>query len=126
MMRVHLFAFLLAICAILAFSRVCASASTQESVLYSFGGLDGAGPLSGIVPDGSGDFFGATVFGGGRAIGTIFEISPGPTGYSESVLYSFRGRQDGEKPFGIVRDAEGNLFGFGAIGGAGAAAPSSS
>ncbi len=119
-MRVYVFAFSLGICAILASSRVCASAATQESVLYSFGGLDGAGPLSGIVPDGAGDFFGATVFGGTRAIGTIFEISPNPTGYSESVLYSFRGREDSEKPTGIVRDAEGNLFGFGAIGGAGA------
>jgi uncharacterized repeat protein (TIGR03803 family) len=119
MMRVHLLVMVLATAAILAFSRVCASATTQETVLYSFGGLDGAGPLTGVVSDGSGDLFGATVFGGPRAVGTIFEASPGTAGYSESVLYTFRGREDGQKPIGIVRDAEGNLFGFGAFGGGG-------
>ena len=118
-MRVHCLAALLAVGTMLALSQMRASAATQESVLYSFGGLDGAGPLSGIVQDGSGDFFGSTVFGGLRSNGAIFEISPGPAGYSESVLYSFRGRDDGEKPVGIVRDAEGDLFGFGAFGGAG-------
>lgn len=119
MIRVRPLVMFLAAGAILAMLRVCAWAATQESVLYSFGGLDGAGPLSGIVADGSGDFFGATVFGGALSNGAIFEISPTPTGYSESVLYNFRGRDDGVKPTGIVRDAEGNLFGFGAIGGVG-------
>lgn len=91
----------------------------QESVLYSFGGPDGAGPLYGIIGDGNGDIFGVTVFGGTRSIGTVFELSPGGTGYSESVLYNFRGPQDGDKPTGIVRDADGELFGFTAIDGPG-------
>jgi hypothetical protein len=90
-----------------------------ESVLYSFGGPDGAGPLFGVVGDAAGDIFGATVFGGERSIGAIFQLTPGSSGYTESVLYSFRGAEDGDKPTGIVRDAKGDIFGFGAIDGTG-------
>ena len=93
--------------------------ATQESVLYSFGGLDGAGPLFGVVGDGAGDLFGSAIFGGSIGHGAIFELTPGGSGYLESLTYNFHGTTDGEKPNGIVRDATGRFFGFTAIGGGG-------
>jgi uncharacterized repeat protein (TIGR03803 family) len=48
-----------------------------ESVLYSFKSLpDGAYPYAGLIPDGNGTFFGATVFGGPSDDGTIFSFAP--------------------------------------------------
>ena len=59
---------------------------------YSFtGGSDGAGPLAGLIADSSGNLYGTTVFGGASGqCGVVFKLSPGGT---ETVLYSFTGRQ---------------------------------
>jgi uncharacterized repeat protein (TIGR03803 family) len=96
-------------------------AAPQESVLYSFGGIDGAGSLSGVIADASGALYGTTVFGGTRSIGTVFKLTPGSSGYTESVLYNFRGGTDGSKPFGgLVEDRAGDFFGVTIIGGGGA------
>ena len=47
--------------------------------------------------------------------GTVFEVSKSG---SETVLYSFAGGSDGEFPqAGLVRDAEGNLYGTTLTGG---------
>jgi uncharacterized repeat protein (TIGR03803 family) len=109
---------ILAIVAIVSRSSAAAP-SSDERVLYSFGGPDGAGPLWGVVGDHAGDLFAATVFGGPKGLGDVVELTPGPSGYTETVLNDFRGRDDGEKPTGIVRDAAGDIFGFAAIGGSG-------
>jgi len=51
-----------------------------ETVLHSFkGGLDGYGPLGGVILDGKRDIFGVTEIGGtssGQGYGTVFEITP--------------------------------------------------
>lgn len=104
------------------------SAYARESVIYAFqGGDDGASPLGGLIADKFGNYFGATEFGGGgpctyigySGCGTIFELSPnGKGGWTETVVYRFKGEADGLFPFaGLIFDAAGNLYGTTAGGG---------
>jgi uncharacterized repeat protein (TIGR03803 family) len=83
-----------------------------ESVLYSFGATttDGAGPMAGLVMDGSGNLYGTTEGGGTNiTFGTVFKITP--TG-SETILHSFAGGADGAAPAaGLIIDSSGNLYG---------------
>ena len=89
-----------------------------ESVLYSFaGGNDAAGPSDGLVFDTAGNLYSTTASGGGSAncsggCGTVFELSPSGSGWTEKVLYKFQGPSDGENPdAGVVIDTAGNLYG---------------
>ncbi len=95
-----------------------------ETVIYNFqGGSDGANPQADLLRDTNGDIFGTTVGGGGSSAcsggcGTIFELMPSGTTYTESVLYSFRGTPDGAEPqAGLVADKSGNLYGTTVYGG---------
>jgi uncharacterized repeat protein (TIGR03803 family) len=94
------------------------SNSMQETVLYSFGGLDGAGSLFGVIADANGNLYGTTVFGGPAKVGTVFKLVPNGSGYSESVLYAFKGGSDGSEPLGgLVADKHGALYGVTGFGG---------
>jgi uncharacterized repeat protein (TIGR03803 family) len=83
-----------------------------ESVLYSFaGGSDGASPVGKLVFDGSGNLYGTTEYGGASNDGTVFELSPTASGWTETVLYAFSG-SDGANPMAeLILDASGNLYG---------------
>src|SRR5580704_13102129 len=87
------------------------------TVLYSFlGGSDGANPVSGLVRDSVGSFYGTTLNGGASNAGTVFKIDP--TG-KETVLHAFTGGTDGAKPYaGLVLDDAGDLYGVTSAGGA--------
>jgi hypothetical protein len=93
-----------------------ASVQSQEMVLHSFGGPNGAGPVSNIIAGRAGAFYGTTLFGGAGG-GTVFELMPAGTGYTEKVLYSFKGGLDGKSPWGIVADGTGALYGITFLGG---------
>lgn len=85
-----------------------------ETVIYSFtGGADGANPyFADVIFDASGNLYGTTVGGGTHNLGTVFELSPTGSGWSESVLYSFSGGMDGANPYaGLLLDTAGNLYG---------------
>jgi len=90
-----------------------------ETVLYSFTGpLDGEFPLPGVILDRAGSLYGTTLAGGTGAgsNGTIFKVTA--TGI-ESVLHSFTGSPDGDRPFSVlVLDRMGNLYGTTMSGGA--------
>jgi hypothetical protein len=62
----------------LVFRLTPAAGAWKETILYDFpGGQDGAGPLSGLLPDGKGGFFGTTNDGGGAPdAGTVFQLAP--------------------------------------------------
>lgn len=82
-----------------------------ETVLYSFGGVDGATPYGGLVRGSNGNFYGTTESGGANGYGTVFEITP--TGV-EAVLYSFgsNGGSDGAFPYAsLVQGSNGNFYG---------------
>src|SRR5713226_6912234 len=105
------------------------AAASSEQVLYSLCSqtncADGAYPAAGLIMDGSGNLYGTTVHGGARGYGTVFNLTPTGTGWSENVLYSFcpQGNcADGAYPAaGLIMDGSGNLYGTTQEGGAGAA-----
>ncbi len=85
------------------------------TVLYTFSGANGVYPLSDLVRDQVGNLYGTTLNGGdlnnceGEGCGVVFKINP--TG-NYTVLYAFAGGIDGGQPYaGLVRDADGNLYG---------------
>lgn len=94
------------------------SRSGTETVLYHFmGGNDGANPEGRLVMDTKGNLYGSTLNGGGSdQQGIVFKLSPRGR---ETVLYNFTGGSDGALPVGgVIMDANGNLYGIGARGGA--------
>jgi uncharacterized repeat protein (TIGR03803 family) len=85
---------------------------------------DGALPNGGLLIDTNENLSGASAGGGPGFSGTIFEFFPRQDRkWKERILYNFcenNGCSDGQSPTGIVRDANGNVFGttvgFGANG----------
>jgi uncharacterized repeat protein (TIGR03803 family) len=92
-------------------------------VLYKFtNGADGGNPSAGLVFDTTGNLYGTTSGGGDSGCfdgcGTVFELSPGLGGWSESTLHTFTGGSDGGDPFDkLIIDATGNLYGTANVGG---------
>ena len=88
----------------------------KETVLHAFTGTggDGANPYDGLVQDPNGNLYGTTVYGGSSGAcsggcGVVFEVTEAG---KEEVLHSFSAGTDGANPYaGLVRDAEGNLYG---------------
>lgn len=100
----------------------------KERVLYAFqGGNDGAAPVAGILSE-SGALYGTTVEGGGATTctagvggcGVVFKLTPSGSGYTQTVLYSFKGGSDGAGPRGtLMADNAGALYGTTYYGGRG-------
>jgi uncharacterized repeat protein (TIGR03803 family) len=90
----------------------------METVLYSFaGGADGAYPVAGVTFDREGNLYGTTS-SDASGHGVIYRLTPSPTGWMETVLYTFAGGNDGEVPIARVTiDKAGNLFGTTLFGG---------
>ena len=92
-----------------------------EQVLYTFtGGSDGGQPYqAGVVFDQSGNLFGVTQYGGTYNQGTVFELTPSPSGpWTETVVYNFTGGEDGGIPLGgLATDGAGDFYGTTAYGG---------
>jgi uncharacterized repeat protein (TIGR03803 family) len=65
------------------------------------------------VHDKAGNLFGTTVEGGAANLGTVYRLVRRKDGkWTEEILYSFGGGQDGSNPFeGLVFGASGNLYG---------------
>ena len=97
--------------------------SWSESVLYSFCPTkpcrDGNNPYAGLTLDPAGNLYSTTLSGGASGKGAVFKLAPTSGGsWSESVLYSFSGGEDGGGPIaGLVLDTAGNLYGSGYFGG---------
>jgi uncharacterized repeat protein (TIGR03803 family) len=92
-------------------------AAGNETVLHSFTGApDGAGPSAGLIRDAAGNLYGTTYLGGTYGWGTVFKLDRAG---NETVLHSFTSGQDGAVPLGgLIRDAQGNLYGTAYYGGA--------
>lgn len=93
-----------------------AAHAQKETLVYSFevNGIDGIGPIGGVITDKQGNIYGTTSAGGTNNKGTVFEISGG----KETILWNFGGPGDGAQPYaGLVRDPQGNLYGTTLTGG---------
>ena len=90
----------------------------RETVLHNFVGEDGCNPVAALVFDAAGNLYGTTTVGGASGQGAIFELSHAD--WSETVLYSFTGGNDGAIPRGaLIFDTVGNLYGTTYYGGGG-------
>jgi len=92
----------------------------KETILHSFNGYDGGGPVAGLVADAAGNMYGTTD-GGGLGAGTVFKISKKG---KLTALYSFKGPPDGAVPTTrVVLDKQGNIYGTTSEGGNANACP---
>ena len=90
-----------------------------ERILHSFknNGHDGYNPYASLISDTAGNLYGTTTGGGDHlnncgGCGTVFRLTPHANGdWTETVLYSFTGGNDGESPAGLIFDAGGSLYG---------------
>jgi len=106
------------------YELVNSSGSYTENVLHYFWDSvgpfpgDGANPIGNLTLDTSGDLYGTTFHGGAyqgalHDAGSVFELAGPSGGFTERVLYSFKGGfNDGFFPVaGVIADAAGNLYG---------------
>jgi uncharacterized repeat protein (TIGR03803 family) len=91
-----------------------------EEVLHSFGSSnDGTAPVAGVSFDAAGSLFGTTSDGGTYGYGTVFELKPSKSEWTEKILHNFEMQGDGGVPYaGIVVDGY-KLFGAATDGGQG-------
>ena len=90
-----------------------------ESVIYSFRdeANDGQGPQSGVIFDQSGNLYGTTYWSN-PGWGTVYELTPSGSGWTEEILYNFQGGNDGASPIGgLLLSPSGNLYGTTPTGG---------
>ncbi len=82
----------------------------QLTVLHTFtGGTDGFEPYAGVLLDAAGNLYGTTCQGGLGGFGTLYKLDPAGR---QTVLLNFMGALDGSLPdAGVIRDADGNLYG---------------
>ena len=95
------------------------SSGGADTMLHDFAGGngDGAYPLAGVIRDSNGNLYGTTEEGGYDIRGTVYELDK--SGH-ETLLHSFNYNPDGVFPFdGVIRDADGVLYGTAAEGGPG-------
>ena len=90
----------------------------KASTIAAFDGTDGAEPMAGLIADSSGNLYGTTFQGGTYNTGTVFKLTRSGGVWPETVLYSFTGHSDGERPnAGLVMNSSGALFGTTLLGG---------
>jgi uncharacterized repeat protein (TIGR03803 family) len=90
-----------------------AKGADKEKVLYSFGATsnDGTQPYAGVTFDREGNIYGTTALGG-EGYGTVFELTPSTSGWTEQIIHTFGNVSDGGTPYaGLSFDTQGNLFG---------------
>lgn len=100
-----------------------------KTILYNFlgGTNDGAYPFGGLAFDTAGNIYGTTTAGGltksrwnlcEDGCGTIFELSPGQNGWTETILYKFHDQNDGSMPItALTPHGAGNFYGVTTYGG---------
>jgi uncharacterized repeat protein (TIGR03803 family) len=106
-------------------SSVCAlliatsqAAAQTETVLHSFTTAEGVSPVLGLVFDSAGNLYGVASEGGGTNAGTVFELIPSGSSWTEKTIYRFKGSTDGATPLGsLIVDSSGNLYGTTNLGG---------
>ncbi|HEY3675194.1 MAG TPA: choice-of-anchor tandem repeat GloVer-containing protein, partial [Candidatus Tumulicola sp.] len=96
-----------------------ANGKGKLTTLYTFKGTPDAGsPYGGLAADSSGNLYGTTYYGGANGLGSLFELVRKGNGFSERVLYSFKGGNDGSSSTStLIFGAAGTLYGTTSAGG---------
>lgn len=103
------------------------SGGWTQTVVHAFAGSpDGATPFGDVALDSSGNVYGMTLTGGDSddpyGGGTLFQLSPSGSGYSEHIVLNFGcffGGCFGANPSGgLVLDSSGYLYGYDGFSGA--------
>jgi uncharacterized repeat protein (TIGR03803 family) len=91
----------------------------SEAELFSFNGTDGGEPWAGVTFDSAGNLYGTTYNGGTHDGGVVYKLTPGSSGWTESILYDFTsGGGAGAALFSpVLLDSSGNLYVSAANGG---------
>lgn len=89
------------------------------TTLYAFKDQpDGALPYGGLIFDKAGNLYGTTYYAGVHDVGTVYKLTHANGKWIETVLYSFKGGNDGSSPIStLVSDEAGNLYGTTSAGG---------
>ncbi|MGB9257453.1 MAG: choice-of-anchor tandem repeat GloVer-containing protein, partial [Candidatus Korobacteraceae bacterium] len=83
----------------------------SETQIYHFSYSDGSGPMGEIAFDPAGNLYGATMSGGTKNAGTVFELTPVSGDWTLTTLQTFTGA-DGSGPMnGVKLDSAGNVYG---------------
>src|SRR5271165_7522543 len=88
--------------------------SWTESILFNFGSGLGVYPYNGVIFDNAGNLYGTTYEDedGPTVYGTVYQLTPSGSGWTENILHSFQEASDGAYPFGgVIFDQVGNLYG---------------
>ena len=94
-----------------------ASVPWPENIVYSFTGHnDGESPFNNVAIDASGNLFTSAAFGGSSSDGTVIELSPTSSGWTEQTLWDFN-MNNGQTPNALTLDASGNIYGVTTHGG---------
>jgi uncharacterized repeat protein (TIGR03803 family) len=108
------------------FKLTPAGSGWTESLVYSIEPSDGWFPQDSVTFDNEGNLYGTITLGGnggcyaGLWCGTIFELMPSASGWTERTIYSFQGGNDGGNPMGgVLFGADGYLYGTTSWGGSG-------
>jgi uncharacterized repeat protein (TIGR03803 family) len=94
-----------------------------ETVLYSpQDSNNGINPYGGVIFDSSGNLYGVFRNGGPSSTGTVYELSPSGSGWTEQTIHAFNGRDGAYPEGGLILDSSGNIYGttpFAGMGGGG-------
>jgi uncharacterized repeat protein (TIGR03803 family) len=87
--------------------------------LYGLSGGTECGVHGNLVMDLGGNLYGTTLCDGAYGLGSVFKLSPSNGGWTYTSLHDFTGGSDGASSYSnLVFDANGNLYGTAAAGGA--------
>ncbi len=105
------------------FRLTASNGGWTETNIYEFLGTnDGGQPLGGVTFDNAGNLFG-TSFGvpaSGVPYGSVYELTPFGSGWTETTLHLFQNGDDGAFPKAdVILDAMGNVYGTTSFGGSG-------
>jgi uncharacterized repeat protein (TIGR03803 family) len=88
------------------------SAKLTSMLIHTYVNAQDGCPTGNLLPDAAGNLFGVTQNGGANNWGSVFELSPGKNGWTQTILYSFRGEEDAGAPYSeLIADDAGNLYG---------------
>src|SRR4051812_48095853 len=75
------------------------TAKLNGTLLHTYVKSGDGCPTGNLLRDASGNLFGVTQDGGVNGWGSVFELTPSGSGWTQTILYSFRGAEDAGAPY---------------------------